>query len=585
MTSRPAVGLPVVELGGGAVSTPLLPEVWRVAGLLADDSVASRIAEADPSVWGPAPRAPEPRPEADTDPRAGSAEDPRAGSAEDPRVGSASAEDGLGWAALPRTSRPLIGQVDALREAFRVAGAARVLLVGDARWTLGARVLASVAVPAGSGASPRSLLTVVDSPDPGAVSHALATDLDGIVLVVADPFGDTEWVAAVHELLAEALAAEIGPERAHARTVVLTEAGSRLDERARATGSVVITTERDVPGVFSVLGAPGIVPAGLAGAPVGTVLDEAREVVELLAADDAANPALELAGALVATADGPVRIVPPLDRPELAEWVAALVGAAGGRPVLVDPTDDTGLPFGPVFAPATAEEPTEDTPTAAPEPGTDADAVRTGGSTGAELLLWQIAAAAAARLLDADAFAPDAPASPVRAPSPDPGPVLREIGTDGIVTTHAGDWFSGAADEALQALVRAVPEDGHLAVWGWLDPADDASVAVLRAELARRTGLPVTFGWGPRDRAVLAPFRRDTPRPGAVLLLTGDAPDDLAPDPGPALASLALREAGVVAADIATRGVPVLRLHLHDRVAGLVVLARAVQALQLPQTP
>ena len=580
MTSRPAVGLPVVELGGGSRpgTGPLAREARRVAAELATDVVASRITDADPSAWGPA------------------------------------AGDGLGWAALPRTSRPLVGQVDALREAFRVEGAARVLLVGDARWTLGAQVLAGES----------GLLRVLDSPDPGAVSHALATDLSGTVLVVVDPPGDTPWISAVHELLTAAVAEEVGT-RAAGRTVVLTEAGSPLDESARAAGSVVITTERDVPGAWSVLGAPGLVPAGLAGAPVGEVLDDARAVAELLTADEAENPALELAGVLVAVGAGAVRLDPAEGPPALAEWVAALVAAAGGSPVLVDETDADGLPGGPTLAPASARhpdavpddlselldgrsggsigsagvEPTVDaliaevTGAGADDPddttgdddgddlaGDPADEiVRTGGPLGAELLLWEYAAAAASRLLDGEAFGPEAPAT---AGATTPAPLPR-LGSDGLVDVHAADSPTGPADDpgaALQALVDAVPPGGHLALSVWLDPADDASVAVLRGELARRAGVPVTFGWGPRDRGVLAPFRRDDPRPGVLCLVTGDPPDDLVPDPGPALTSLALTEAGSVAADVAARGVPVLRLHLVDRVAGLVSLARAVQGLR-----
>ncbi|GAA4537651.1 hypothetical protein [Pseudonocardia xishanensis] len=557
MTSRPAVGLPVVELGGGSLSA----EARRIAAELAADTVASRITDADPSAWGPE---------------------------------TSGAADGLGWAALPRTSRPLIGQVDALREAFRVDGAARVLLVGDARWTLGAEVLAS--------AGTDSLLKVLDSPDPGVVAHALAGDLSGTVLVVVDPMGTTEWIAAVHRLLAAAVAEEIGPRRAAERTVVLTDAGSPLDEWARAAGSTVVTTERDVPAAFSVLGAPGLVPAGLAGAPVGEVLAEARAVAELLTADDPQNPALELAGVLVACGSGPVRLDPEFGPPGLAEWVASLVAVAGGTPVLLDPVDPDGLPAGPTLAPATAADPTaapDDLsellgPAPAPrrmpddelsgytdpvpDPDDPDEVVATGGPLGAELLLWQYAAAAAARLLDGDPFA-DAPGG---LPAPPPAAPQEERSSDGIVTVFAGDWLTGSptAAEALQALVDAVPHGGHLAVSGWLDPSDDASIAVLRGELARRAEVPVTFGWAPRDRALTAPFRAAEPRPGVLCVLTGDAPEDLVPDPGPLPASLALTEAGIVAAEVAARGVPVLRLHLTDRVAGLVLLARAIQGLR-----
>jgi glucose-6-phosphate isomerase len=555
-----------VELGGGSLSTPsryetgIAAEARRVAAELAADTVASRITDADPSAWGRA------------------------------------AGDGLGWAALPHTSRPLIGQVNALREAYRVEGAARVLLVGDPRWTLGAEVLAR----GGERTGEPDLLQVVDSPDPGVVAHALAGDLSGTVLVVTDPAGTTAWVAEVHRLLAEAVAEEIGPRRAAERTVVLTEAGSPLDERARAAGSVVITTERDVPGAFSVLGAPGLVPAGLAGAPVGGILDDARAAVEPLTTDDPDNPALLLAGVLVACGNGAARLDGALAPPALTEWAAMLVAAAGATPVLLA-ADEDGLPSGPTIAPATAKDPTAapddltellgptprrmpDDPDRDPDPvsgstdepdepdesdGSD-ELVSTGGPLGAELLLWQYATAAAARLLDGDPFTEEPPA---------PAPDLRERASDGIVTAYAEGLAGGSVDELLQAVVAAVPRGGHLAVSAWLDPTEDASLAVLRGELARRTGVPTTFGWGLRHRGVLAPFQRADPRPGAVCVLTGDPPDDLVPDPGPETSSLALTEAGSAAAEVAARGVPVLRLHLSDRVAGLVVLARAVGTL------
>ncbi|MEK6440528.1 hypothetical protein [Pseudonocardia sp. T1-2H] len=97
---------------------------------------------------------------------------------------------------------------------------------------------------------------------------------------------------------------------------------------------------------------------------------------------------------------------------------------------------------------------------------------------------------------------------------------------------------------------------------------------MLRGELARRAGTPAVFGWAPRDGT--GGERADR----VLCQLTADPPDDLVADPGPDLTRLQLTEAATVAADVAARGVPVLRLHLVDRVAGLVTLARAVQELR-----
>jgi glucose-6-phosphate isomerase len=522
LTSGRTVRAPAVTLAG-----ELAGDARRIAGELAGDVVASRIADADPSAWGPA----------------------------------GGAADGLGWSALPRTSRPLVGQVEALRERFRVSGAPRVLLVGDARLTLGAQALAG-----STGTGPGLPLTVVDSADPGQVSDALAGDLGASVLVVADRSGADPRIEAVHRILADAMALELLDEGTDAgvaaRTVVITEAGSPLDERARREGSVVVTAERDVPGPFSVLGSPGLVPAGLAGADVGAVLADAAVAAALLLPDAPDNPALELAGALVAHGDVPLVLDAASGPPGLAAWLAQLLTAAGRLPLLadeLDPVDDLGA------APPGAAR-------IALGPSSEQVDIRTTGPVGGQVLLWQYAVAAAARLLGGRPFAAEAPL--IRR---DPLPAEPPRATDGLVEIRAGAWLPAGTDTvgaALQALVDATPARGHVALSAWLDPATDASLAVLRGELARRAGTPAVFGWAPRDGT--GGERADR----VLCQLTADAPDDLVPDPGPDLTRLQLTEAGTVAADVAARGVPVLRLHLVDRVAGLVTLARAVQELR-----
>jgi len=116
--------------------------------------------------------------------------------------------------------------------------------------------------------------------------------------------------------------------------------------------------------------------------------------------------------------------------------------------------------------------------------------------------------------------------------------------------------------------VQAPAPGTHLALHAYLDRESDASVAVLRAELARRTGLVVTFDWAPRGPRATGPGT-------LVCQLTGE-PDD---DPGHRLNDLQQDLARADADELARRGHPVLRLHLADRLAGLVTVARAVQHL------
>lgn len=501
-------------------------DITRLVEDLVRDCVASRIGERDPSVWAPG------------------------------------VTDGLGWVGLARASRPLLGQVAGLRERFRVAGADRVLLVAAPGHGRAGELLA--------GAPTR--LTVLDGADPGQVADALAGDLGASVLVVADPAGEPGPTATVTGLVTDALRAEgLDPP---SRTVVLTEPGSQLDARATAGGATVVTTEADVAARFAALGVPGLVPAGLAGADVAAVLDDAAATAAGVTPDDPDNPALRLAAALAAR-PGPLALHGgPVG---LADWVAELVGGSlGGHGPVPVVTGGIG-PGGTVTGGSDLPD-AQDGPGLAVGLGGGPAPLSTSGPVGAQVVLWQHAVAAAARLVGADPFAP--------VPPPEPGaPAGAPAFTDGDVDVHAGPWLSDDARtvaDALHALVSTAAASGpgpasaarELAVTAWLDRIDDASAAVLRAELARRTGLTTTFGWAPRDRAGWARRHRDAPHRCVVVQLTGESEHDL-----PELAGMAAAEAAADGAALARLGAPVLRLHLRDRLGGLVTVAKAVQQL------
>jgi glucose-6-phosphate isomerase len=151
------------------------------------------------------------------------------------------------------------------------------------------------------------------------------------------------------------------------------------------------------------------------------------------------------------------------------------------------------------------------------------------------------------------------------------------------VRVHAGDWLpegTTTVADALRALTAPPGEPAHLAVHAYLDRIDDASVAVLRPELARRTGLPTTFGWAPRCLPGTGQHAKGGPPSTRVCQLTADPEDPgLRPEAAAALAAVQRGLAAGDAAALAARGRRVLRLHFTDRVAGLVTVARAVQEL------
>jgi glucose-6-phosphate isomerase len=535
------------------------PSVAAAAEFLVDrlveERVASSLANQDPTLWGP--RAQE------------------------------EATRRLAWVALPLTSRPLLATIDALWSQLYADGIDRVVLAGMGGSSLAPEVIC---------ATSRVPLTVLDTTDPGEVVDALAGDLERTVLVVSSKSGSTVETDSHRRIFAAAFA-EAGLDPA-AHLVVVTDPGSPLQRIAEEQGyRAVITAEPNVGGRYSALTAFGLVPAGLARADIANLQNEAELQAPLLAADDPANPALRLAAALaVGHAAGAEKVV-------LADTGSGIVGFADWAEQLIAEStgkDGTGLlpvvvrnPAAPGFADA---GPDATLVTIGPEMGSDpeqssaAAAVTVSGTLGGQLLLWEYAIAVVGRLLGINPFdQPDVEAAKVAAraqldaahkSAARPAPAFIE---GNVAVYPVGDWLpAGVAtlSDALQALITATPARGYLAVQAYLDRIADASAAVLRTELARRSQLQTTFGWGPRFLHSTGQYHKGGHQNGSFLQLTGAVRTDI-PVPGTDFTLGDLQHAQALGdADVlAAHGRPVLRVHLLDRAAGLVALAHALQEL------
>ncbi|MGH4013336.1 MAG: glucose-6-phosphate isomerase [Pseudonocardiaceae bacterium] len=536
------------------------PGLADEAGSLVDKFVAERVASAlawqDPTLWGP--------------------------------QAESEASRRLGWVASPETSRPLLATIEALRADLHSDGIDRVVLAGMGGSSLAPEVICATAqVP----------LTVLDTTDPGQVADALAGDLERTVLVVSSKSGSTVETESHRRVFAAAFAAAGLDPAAH--LVVVTDPGSALQRVAEAEGyRAVITADPDVGGRYSALTAFGLVPAGLAGADIAGLLDDAAQQVPVLAADEPTNPGLRLAAALgtgqAAGADKVVLADTGSGIVGFGDWAEQLIAESTGK-------DGTGL------LPVVVESPgaagfVDAAPDAIPVaigPGIEPAAVAVTGTLGGQFLLWEHAIAVVGRLLGINPFdQPDVETAKIAArallndaTAAEPEPAFVE----GPVAVYSvGAWLpAGVATlaDALRALVAATPERGYLAVHAYLDRVADASAAVLRAELARRGGyarpgrggyapLQTTFGWGPRFLHSTGQYHKGGHQNGSFLQLTGDVePDILVPGTSFTLGDLQRAQALGDAEVLAARGRPVLRLHLLGRAAGLVQVVRAVQEL------
>ncbi|MGA3562532.1 glucose-6-phosphate isomerase [Melissospora conviva] len=540
---------PVQTAGGltvhGAVAVdesaaaPALPK-------LISDRVARRLADRDPTLWGP--------------------------------QAEGEARIRLGWVDTFRRSRELLPRLAQLRQ--ELAGLDHVVLAGMGGSSLAPEVIA------------RTLgrpLTVLDTTDPQQVRAALGDRLERTVVVVASKSGSTVETESHRRAALQAfLDAGLSPAEAGSRFVIVTDPGSAMSETAAEMGAHLILADPEVGGRFSALTAFGLVPTALAGVDVAELLDQAEALSDSLARDTG-NPALALGAALgSAAAGGRDKLALISDGTGIegfGDWAEQLVAESTGkhgRGILPVVVESPGAPG------ATGEDVLTVTyggalgPGAVPGGGISPD-IAVNGPLGAQFLAWEYATAVAGVVLGIDPF--DQPnvteskentkrllASGVAAETPS--------FTDGAVQVYAPADAPQELTEVLRLLLDSAAPRGYLAVMAYLDRFGDADAAGLRPLLAAATSRPVTFGWGPRFLHSTGQYHKGGPANGSFLQITGTPAADL-PVPGQSY-SFGELQAAQAAGDrqaLTERDRPLVRLHLTDRAAGLAQLREAVEAL------
>ncbi|WP_218220091.1 glucose-6-phosphate isomerase [Nesterenkonia sp. Act20] len=531
----------------------------QVPGLL-DHEFASRLAAKDHTLWGV--------------------------EAED------EASQRLGWVDLFEGSRQLLPQITALREELAGEGVTRVVLAG-----MGGSSLAPEVICATAGVE----LTVLDSTDPQHVASVLGTDIEKTVLVVSSKSGSTVETDSQRRIVQQAMT-DAGID-AQSRTVIVTDPGSPLAKSSAEAGvRAVFEADPTVGGRYSALTAFGLVPSGLAGADLESLLDDAEETLAILAEDDADNPGLRLGAAIGGT--DPLRnklVVVDAGSPllGLGAWIEQLIAESTGKngtgllPVIVgDGEPELHRDADDVLTVQIIDVDAED--------GSSVDndiadlvvsshKVRTGGSLGAQFMLWEVATAVAGALLGINPFdQPDVESAKVAARGmlDAETPESTEAEVDGAVeirtlgSSALTDADTASLEAALKALLETVPQNGYLAVMAYLDRTSEHELESIRAQLSSLAGRPVTFGWGPRFLHSTGQFHKGGPHIGAFLQITTDSEGDVeVPDRPFTLTKLIAAQAAGDAQVLADHDMPVLRVHLQDRQAGLTQLIDTVEAL------
>ncbi len=492
----------------------------RALEALRTAQVADRLAHHDPDLWGPDARS--------------------------------EAAVRLGWLDVGAVSTRLLPDLVALRDAFRAEGVDHVALCG-----MGGSSLAPEVICREAGVD----LTVLDSTHPDQVRAGLDVDLTRTAVVVSSKSGGTiETDSQRRSFEAAFRAAGIDPRE---RIVVVTDPGSPLEELAVESGyRAVFLADPNVGGRYSALTAFGLVPSALAGADVAALLDEAQPVLDTLGSDDC--PGLALGAALGASGR---------DKLVLDESGTPLVGfSAWAEQLVAESTGKQGTGLLPVPVGLGAPELTD--------PPEDVHVVRLGappppvgtlvtGPLGAQLVTWEYGVAVAGRLLGINPFdQPDVESAKAAArgllehqPAPEPAAFV-----DGDVEVRGSNGLVDGVrtvEDAVDRLLATLAPRGYLAVMAYLDRLRDGALAAVRDSLARRTGRPVTFGWGPRFLHSTGQYHKGGPPIGTFLQVTGLVEQDLEIPGRPfTYGGLITAQAAGDAAVLAQHGRPVLRLHL-----------------------
>ena len=525
--------------------------VERVVPTLIADLVASGITSGDASLWGP--------------------------------TAEAEASKRLGWVQAVTVSRPLVAEIEALREDMLARGVDLFVLAG-----MGGSSLAPEVITQTSGVP----LVILDSTAPGQVLAALDGDsetggLDRTALIVSSKSGGTVETDSARRTF-EGAFRDLGIDPVE-RIVVVTDPGSPLDVSARAAGYRVFNADPTVGGRYSALTAFGLVPSGLAGVDIGELLDEADATLLEVAIDSPENPALVLAAAIAGTnprrdkmgliSDG-THIV------GLPDWIEQLVAESTGKqgtgilPVVllpVSPELDEDLPDLQIVR---LVDDAEHFHLFERHPGE----VLVSGSLGAQFVVWEYATAIAGRLLGIDPFdQPDVESAKIATRGllearPEPTPPAFVV--DGVEVRVSDPELaaSGTIAGVLDALWSRLPADGYVAVQAYVDRLAIPQLSGLRELVAADSGRPTTFGWGPRFLHSTGQFHKGGPAVGVFLQITERTDVDLEIPGLPfTFGQLIEAQASGDASVLADHQRPVVTLTLTDPTVEVLALFEAAQ--------
>ncbi|MBU6265597.1 MAG: hypothetical protein KGM14_05305, partial [Actinomycetales bacterium] len=434
---------------------------------LVADLVASSITAQDPALWG--------------------------------KAAEAESAIRLGWTESVSISRPLVPEIEALRDELRAKGVNHIVLGGMGGSSLAPEVIT---------ATMQAELTVLDSTEPGQIKAAITDRLETTAVVISSKSGGTVETDSQKRIYEAAFAA-VGIDPLE-RIIVVTDPGSPLDKSAREAGYRVFNADPNVGGRFSALTAFGLVPSGLAGVDLTELLNEAEAISIDLAVDQPENPGLILGAAIAGTSPLKNKLALVTDGTHLVgfpDWAEQLIAESTGKegtgilPVVLDVVSpELSAGYADVQVLRLVDDAHE---FHLLNRDKHEGEILVSGTLGAMFMVFEYATAVAGRLLGINPFdQPDVESAKIAAralldnrPAPTE-PLFTDKGIE--VRAHGDLGDAKTVRQAITAVLEQLPADGYVSVQAYVDRANYPQLHGVRDLVAARAGRPVTFGWGPR---------------------------------------------------------------------------------------
>jgi transaldolase / glucose-6-phosphate isomerase len=520
----------------------------------------------------------------------------------------------VGWLNVVQQEAGDIGRLDGFAEFVKRGGFTHVLLLGMGGSSLGAEVLASI-----FGAQPSwPRFHMLDSTDPTQIGETEdALDLARTLVIVSSKSGGTLEPNILMDYFFERVSALRGRDRAGEHFVAITDPGSTLEQRARASGFAdIFLGAPAIGGRYSVLSKFGLAPAAATGLDVARLLEITRPMLHSCGPDvpPAQNPGVELGVAMGVAARR-------FGRDKATVIASPPVAAFGAwlEQLLAESTGKNGIGLIPIIG----------EPLAAPERyGSDrffiyieleqqadvfqrqfVDAVAAAGHpvarivvadiwrTGQEIFRWEMATAVAGAVIGVNPFnQPDVEASKAKTRAltqeyektrrlPEEKPLFAENGLALYADERNGAELGrhNTLSGYLRSHIRRADADrgDYLALLAYIarNDAHIHALSKLRALIHDRTLAASCIGFGPRFQHSTGQAYKGGPNSGVFLQITCDDPNDI-PVPGHTY-SFGVVKAAQAGGDfeaMVERGRRALRVHLKDVEMGLADLREAMEA-------